>query len=144
MSQSGDGHGGSPPLEEFRSLLSAAPVRLAILFGSHATGRAHPRSDIDIAIELDSLRPGDPGYNDVFFGLSAELSVVAPSELDLVDIHAASPTVARSIIDHGCVLVGEESRLAELRTQLVDEDAPQRPARERFDEHLDRIENLLA
>jgi uncharacterized protein len=37
------------------------PVLFAYLFGSHATGRAHERSDIDVAIFLDSTVAPD-GY----------------------------------------------------------------------------------
>jgi len=49
-------------------------VRLALLFGSRATGRAHGESAIDIAVELDGLEPGSPGFNEAFFTLSAGLS----------------------------------------------------------------------
>ena len=145
MSEPGNGGDDPPLMDEVRSTLASAPVRLAILFGSAATGRTHPRSDIDIAIELDGLRPGDPGYNDVFFGLSAELSAAAQTdEIDLVDIHSATPTLARSIVDHGRILVGSASRVDELRTQLADDDTAEGSARERFDEHLARIDDLLA
>jgi predicted nucleotidyltransferase len=43
------------PLDTILSVLRDHPVRLAILFGSYATGTDHPRSDIDIAVELNEL-----------------------------------------------------------------------------------------
>jgi len=67
-------------------------VRLALLFGSRATGRAHGESAIDIAVELDGLEPGSPGFNEAFFTLSADLSATLETDdVDLVDVHMLSP-----------------------------------------------------
>lgn len=59
---------GSPSLEALQQVLQEHPVQLAILFGSHATGESHSRSDIDIAVEFDTVRSSDPAYNEAFLG----------------------------------------------------------------------------
>lgn len=133
------------PIEECIRVLDSAPVRLALLFGSQVTGKTHSRSDIDIAIELDSKRPGDSGYNDEFFGISAQLSAAAGTDnIDLVDLHSVPSHVARSILENGVVIIGDPRRVGELRRRLGDGDGPSRSPRDRFDEYLERIDELLA
>ena len=61
-------------LDALQAVLREHPVRLAILFGSHATETTHATSDIDLAVEFDEHRPSEPSYNDVFLGVSADLS----------------------------------------------------------------------
>jgi uncharacterized protein len=68
-------------------LLSAAGVEVAILFGSAATGKLRPDSDIDIGI----LPP--PGRDIGFpaeLALGADLERVLGREVDLVRLDAAS------------------------------------------------------
>lgn len=132
------------PLETVRSVLQAHPVRLAILFGSFATDTTHPRSDIDIAVEFDTLTPTDPDYNETLFGLSVSLSeTLEADDVDLVDIHTLSPQVAQAVFEHGVLLVGDQSRAVELRRRIT---APptERSPRERFDAALAKINEHLA
>ncbi|WP_254525934.1 nucleotidyltransferase domain-containing protein [Natrinema caseinilyticum] len=55
-------------LETRREDLQVHSIQLAILFGSHASGQSHSRSDVDIAVEFDTVRPSDPDYNEAFLG----------------------------------------------------------------------------
>lgn len=133
------------PLEAIRSTLEAHPVRLAVLFGSHARGDSHARSDIDLAVEFEGIRPGQPAFNEAFFGLSADLSeVLETDDIDLVDVHSLSPPLARSVFDDGVILVGSERRAEQLRAELGAEVDRDRSPRERFDEALRRIDEHLA
>ncbi|WP_436926738.1 type VII toxin-antitoxin system MntA family adenylyltransferase antitoxin [Halosimplex amylolyticum] len=133
------------PVERLRSTLDDAPVRVAILFGSRATGETHARSDFDIAIAFAGLEPGDPGYNETFFGLSASVSeVLATDDVDLVDVHSLSPSFARSVFDDGVLLVGTAEHVETLRASLGGGDISERPAVERFDDALRRIDEHLA
>lgn len=137
--------GADLPIQRIRSTLECAPVRVAILFGSYATGRFHPRSDIDIAVEFDDFEPGDSEYNETFLGLSADLSATLETDdLDLVDIHSASPSFARSVFDSGVLIVGSDDRVETLRTMLVGDLSSERSPRERFDEALSQIDDHLA
>lgn len=131
-------------LDAVRAVLRDYPVRLTILFGSHATGEAHGESDIDIAVEFENKRPSDPTYNEVFFGLSADISdTLETDDVDVVDLHSTSPAVAESIFESGVLLVGEQEHAAELRRQLTTASSDQRSPKERLDAALGRIDAHL-
>lgn len=133
------------PVQRLRAILNDAPVRVAILFGSRATDSTHAQSDIDIAIEFDSLEPGDSGYNDVFLGLSASVSeVLGTDDVDLVDVHSLSPSFVRSVFGDGVLLVGSPDRVETLRASLLNDDADEQPPGDRFDNALRRIDEHLA
>lgn len=135
----------SLPIEAIRECLEREPVRVAILFGSHARGDTHPDSDIDIAIELEDLRPGETGYNDVFFGVSAELSErLETDDVDVVDIHSVSDSFARTILKEGIVLLGTPDRLETLRERVTSDSGDDRTPRERIDDAVRRIDEHLA
>lgn len=133
-------------LDALQAVLREHPVRLAILFGSHATETTHATSDIDLAVEFDAHRPSDPSYNDVFFGLSADLSETLESDdVDLVDLHTVSPALAEAIFEHGVLIVGDEEHVAALRRQLTatEPESEQPSPRERLDAALARIDAHL-
>ena len=125
-------------------MLDDHSVRLAILFGSHATGRAHEESDIDLAVELDGLEPGSPGFNDAFFGLSADLSeTLQTDDIDLLEVHMLSPGIVETVFHDGVLLIGSSERAEELRAELV-ATADDRMPRERLDDAIRRIDDHLA
>jgi predicted nucleotidyltransferase len=131
-------------LGTLQTVLREHPVRLAICFGSYATGTTHETSDIDLAVEFVDQRPSDPSYNDAFLGLSADLSDALETDgVDLVDLHAVSPALATAIFETGVLLVGEQERAAELRRQLTAAESETQSPRERLDAALDRIDAHL-
>ena len=131
-------------LDALQAVLREHPVTLAILFGSHAIETTHTTSDIDLAVEFDAHRPSDPSYNDVFFGLSADLSeTLETDDVDLVDLHTVSPALAAAIFEHGVLLVGDQEHAAALRRQLTAAESDQPSPRERLDAALARIDAHL-
>lgn len=131
-------------IEGLQALLRDHSVELAILFGSHATGDVHSESDIDLAVEFSSQRPSDPQYNEKFLGLSADLShALGTNDVDLVDLHTASPALASSIFDTGVLLVGDERHASELREELAASEVDRQTPRDRFDSALARIDSHL-
>jgi predicted nucleotidyltransferase len=131
-------------LDALQALLREHPIQLAILFGSHATETTHATSDIDLAVEFDEHRPSDPDYNDVFLGLSADLSDALETDgVDLVDLHTVSPALAAAIFENGVLLVGEADHAAELRRQLMARESDQQSPRDRLDAALARIDDHL-
>lgn len=135
---------GDGPVGRLRSTLEEHPVRLAVLFGSQATGRATSGSDIDIAVELDGLQPGDEGFNDAFFDIIAAVSrALETDDVDVVDVHTLGPSMADAVFDRGTLVVGEESRLDELRARATSERDERSPG-ERFDDALRKIDEHLA
>jgi predicted nucleotidyltransferase len=71
-----------------RVFASRDDVRLAVLFGSAATGRVHAASDVDVAI----LPLGDPALA-WELALQAELEAACRNTVDLVRLDRASPVV---------------------------------------------------
>lgn len=132
------------PIEAVRSVFREYPVRLALLFGSHARGTASGRSDVDLAVEFDGLQSGDCGYNDALFGLGADLDDVLSFDVDVVDIHSVEPAVARRIFEDGVLLYGQSEHVSDLRAEVLAADDPERSPRERFDDALDRIDEHMA
>lgn len=131
-------------VDVLRSVLQSHPVRLAILFGSQATGETHGASDIDIAVVFESVRPSQEAYNKTFLSLSADLSRTLETDaVDLVDLRTASSSVLSSVFEDGILLVGDPEDVTTLREQL---DTPPRETpspRERMDRALANIDAHL-
>jgi predicted nucleotidyltransferase len=70
------------------------------LFGSTATGRATPDSDLDLAV-LFRTRPTVIERLE----LESELARLAGKPVDLIDLDAASPALAMQVLRHGQLLV---------------------------------------
>lgn len=134
----------SLPLETIRAVLREHSVQVAILFGSHATGTTHPESDLDIAVELQTVTRGDPSYNGDFFSLSADLSDTLETDaVDIVDIHTLSSNVAKTVFDQGILLLGEQAHAADLRRRVTGSTEDALSPRERFDNALAKIDEHL-
>jgi len=89
------------PAEEIAAALRAAlrgrkEVRVAILFGSQARGRARPDSDVDVAVLVA------PGAD--LLQLAADLGAALGKAVDVVDLDQAFVPVVAEVIDHGIVV----------------------------------------
>jgi uncharacterized protein len=134
----------SLPFERLQEVFQEHEIRLAILFGSHASGNVHSRSDVDIAVELEDIQPADAEYNERFFGLSADLcETLETDEVDLVDLQRVSPELAATIFNHGILLAGDSEHVASLRKQLTPTESSAQSPRERFDAALTKIDDHL-
>lgn len=122
--------------------LAAAPVTLALLFGSRATGDSAPGSDIDIAVEYEADLEN---VADVHLRLVAELTrTLGRDDIDVIRLTSVDPRVAVEALEHGQLLVGTAEAADRLRDQL--ETARERRAAEvadRIDAAEDRIERRL-
>jgi predicted nucleotidyltransferase len=78
-------------------------VASAYLFGSHAEGRAHRESDIDVAILLQWNRyPTRSDRFDMRIQLGSELiHVLTHNEVDVVILNDAPPLLGRKIVQDG-------------------------------------------
>jgi len=131
------------PVADLQNLFREQQVRLAICFGSVAGGKEHVRSDIDLAVEFEELRPGDDGYNDRFFELYRTVSeTLGTDDVDLLDVHSLSDSLARTVLSDGVLVHGDLDRVETVRKRFTDheETAPD----ERLDSAIERIDEYFA
>lgn len=102
-------------------------IRLAILFGSLATGGATPRSDLDLAVLMDSPLSGEIKMN-----LIDALSQTTGRPVDLVDLRVAGEPLLGQILKHGVRLLGSDGDYAELLKRHLFEEADFMPYRRRI------------
>jgi predicted nucleotidyltransferase len=132
------------PLEQLGEVFEQMPVRVVLCFGSHATGSVHHQSDVDLAVELDGVHPGDEEYNDVFFDVYAAVAdTLDRDDVDLVDLQSVSGTLARTIFDTGVVIYGDPQQVEALRDEY-DITRDDRSPQERLDRAIERMDEHLA
>jgi predicted nucleotidyltransferase len=118
--------------EVSRALLEVPSVWLAYLFGSRASGRARPDSDLDVAILYDrtlDVAGREEARRDVLDALSASLGPLG-EHADIVDLERCDSGVAFRAIRNG-LLALTRSDLERVRTIVAvarrfDDDAPKR------------------
>jgi predicted nucleotidyltransferase len=99
-------------------------VDLVVLFGSVARGRAHARSDVDVAVRLRGGIIGGPALVDLPIELAAALDV---PEVDLVDLRTADPLLLRQVFDHAVVLFEDRGAFASARLEAFHRYEDYRP-----------------
>jgi len=92
-------------------------IRLAILFGSLATGQGHRDSDVDLAIDA-----GQPLEIKAKMSLMTQLAECTGRAVDLIDLQTVGEPLLGQILKHGKRLLGEDVLYAELiKRHLFDE-----------------------
>lgn len=86
-----------------RVVASMPAIRLAVLFGSVAKGRARVGSDLDLGVLFDQGEPGD------LAALRVRLEREAGRVVDLIDLASAAPLLRMEIGRHGRVLLEREA-----------------------------------
>jgi predicted nucleotidyltransferase len=85
-----------------RVVASMPDVRLAVLFGSVASGRERPDSDLDVGVLLDRDEPG------ALAALRVRLERETRRVVDLIDLKSAPPLLRMEIGRRGRVLLERE------------------------------------
>lgn len=85
-----------------REAFSGTSVRFAYLFGSHATGRDGPLSDVDVAVWCEP-RPADPLEERIDLALAFERAA-GRGPVDLVLLQDARPALLRRILRERVIL----------------------------------------
>jgi uncharacterized protein len=113
--------------ESLLHALSAFPeLRVVLLFGSRAAGRARAGSDVDLAVLADSPLTAEQ-RTDIISAVA--LSVGCP--VDLVDLyHAPEPVLGEAL--KGVRLIGDAAAYARLVSRHVLDAADFMPLRERI------------
>ena len=86
------------------ALASYSGVRLAILFGTLATGKGHGDSDVDLAIDI-----GVPLDFEKKMALIGELAKSTGRPIDLVDLRVVGEPLLGQIVKYGKRVIGEDS-----------------------------------
>lgn len=104
-------------LTALRQLLEAHPeIELAVVFGSTVTGKAGPRSDVDLAIRLSSS-PGPWALG----GLAMEVERATGRRADIVLFEPSLSTLLRHEISKGMLLKGSREDWIEFRRRTFRE-----------------------
>lgn len=106
-------------LESIRAILARhSDIRLAILFGSMATGHASRDSDVDLAVAAERAL----NVNEKMV-LMAELAEVTGRPIDLIDLYVVGEPLLGQIIKRGRRILGSDERYAELIKRHLFEEA---------------------
>jgi predicted nucleotidyltransferase len=123
-----DTHGQLDLQHALREILTEqGDMHLAILFGSLATGRATPRSDLDLAVQTSApLTAADK------IALIEKLAQSTGRPIDLVDLKQAGEPLLGQILKHGIRLLGSDEDYAALLTRHLFDAADFLPYRSRI------------
>ena len=102
-------------------------IRLAILFGSLATGRATPESDLDLAVLMDA-----PLSAETKMALIGDLSQAMGRPVDLIDLRVTGESILGQILKYGVRLLGNDTDYAELIKRHLFDEADFMPYRRRI------------
>jgi predicted nucleotidyltransferase len=107
-----------PPIARLRAeLANGPPLRLAVLFGSRASGRAHANSDFDVGIvPVDSAIPLRAELL-----LASSLSAAVGAEVDVVRLDGdIAPLLGVEVARHGlCLFEARPGAFAAYRADAV-------------------------
>lgn len=122
------------------------PVRLAVLYGSHARGTATAASDVDVAVAFDPELSREERLRHRI-ELTADLaSALATDDVDVADLDSIRPAVGRSVLDDGIVLVDDgcaDEYEAQFTTAARNDADTHEERMQRFDEVLRRLEATI-
>ncbi|MBN2701618.1 MAG: nucleotidyltransferase domain-containing protein [Methylothermaceae bacterium] len=106
-------------LEPIRSVLRRHPeLRMVLLFGSLAAGRAGPHSDVDLAVAADQPLKAEEKMR-----LMAELAEATGRPVDLIDLKVVGEPLLGQILQGGKRILGSDERYAELIKRHLFEEA---------------------
>ena len=102
-------------------------ITLAILFGSIASGRQRPDSDVDIAVSA-----AQPLRADEKISLTGMIAERTGRVVDLVDLRTASEPLLGQVLRHGRKILGSDKSYGELINRHLLEQADFMPYRARI------------
>lgn len=83
------------------------PVVFAYLFGSQATGKTHPRSDVDVAVYLDGSVPADR-YFDLRLTLPRALEDAHVGNIEVLVLNEVSLPLKGRVVQDGKLLYSRD------------------------------------
>lgn len=101
---------GGEARERLARALDREHVVAAMLFGSQASGRPGPLSDIDVAVWLDPSLPAERRHGLRSDLLRAAMDALGTDEVDVVVLNAAPPLLRHRALKGGALLVDRDPR----------------------------------
>ena len=102
-------------------------IRLAILFGSLAKGRATSESDLDLAVLMEV-----PLSAETKMAVIGDLSQAMGRPVDLIDLCVTGEPILGQILKYGVRLLGSDTDYAELIKRHLFDEADFMPYRRRI------------
>jgi predicted nucleotidyltransferase len=107
--------GTSMPIQQVQDALATHPeIRVAIVFGSLASGHARRDSDVDVAVQ--AATPLDTAAR---MRLIEDIAAATGRPVDLVDLHTTGEPLLGQIVKHGHRLRGSDDDYAALLRRHV-------------------------
>jgi len=126
--------------DEIATVLAQHPVRLAVLFGSQATGTATVESDIDVAVAFESdLSPAERLTERIDL-TTALVRAFGTDAVDVTDLDSVSPAVGADALETGQLLVGDQATLSAYRRRFERERTE---TEETHDERMQQFKSIL-
>jgi predicted nucleotidyltransferase len=114
--------------EAIRKVLERHPyIRLAILFGSFATGDISSDSDLDVAVDAGRAITVDEKMK-----LIEDLAIEIGRPVDLIDLHTVGEPLLGRIVTRGRRLMGDDTHYAHWIRKHLFEQADFMPYRSRI------------
>jgi len=110
----------NPAILKLRELLTKFPqIRLAVLFGSMASGKARPDSDIDVGVQADKELTSDERI-----AITEAIALAFNRAVDLVDLRTAGQPLLDQIVRNGIQVIGTRHQWGDLiyRNIMENED----------------------
>ncbi len=118
----------NPIDEQLRKVFIGFPqIKLAILFGSVASGAATAQSVLDLAVIAET--PLEVAEK---IQIIEALAMATGRPIDLVDVHAAPEPVLGQVLKHGRRIIGSDQTYAQLLYRHLIEQADFVPLRNRI------------
>jgi uncharacterized protein len=117
------------PIDELlRKVFTGFPqIKLAILFGSVASGAATAQSDLDLAVIAEN-----PLEVVEKIQIIEALAMATGRPIDLVDVHAAPEPLLGQVLKHGRRIIGSDQAYAQLLYRHLIEQADFVPLQNRI------------
>jgi len=100
-------------LKAIRSLATEFQLELILLFGSHARGKTHAKSDVDFAVQ-----PKQPLSLKTQLSLQSKLEDIVGSTVDVVDLKTVPILLGDRIARDAIVIVGDIKAFQKIRDIL--------------------------
>jgi predicted nucleotidyltransferase len=89
-------------------------VKTAFLFGSRASGKTHPRSDYDLALEMEKLPEERWGMQAKAWMDVCDVLGIKEYDVDIIDLSSADPYLKRAIAENYILLKGDKNDVSRL------------------------------